>query len=604
MVEVGGRYSLMKRLGVGGMGEVWKAHDRLSGRTVAVKVLRTDIAGAPAAELRFQREIKATARLQGLHGVVPVIDAGSDPKVGLYFVMTLEVGLPMHEAWRHWDHWLQAWPYIEQLLDTLAGAHALGVIHRDIKPDNIFIKSDGDAVLLDFGVARLKDQARSGTSKYDMLGTVEYAAPEQATGARRRIGPWTDLYCFGIVLWEMICGRVPFQASTAIQSLMIRLENTCPPLDPRPGFAIPVGLDAVLQKMLNPLPGDRLVHAVDVRNAFAKLAEGPFEVRTPARPDEPVPSSFPREQPTDDEANRLLAKREARLAYGSDGSLITSPLQCPIPRMPFVGRDRMLLTLSRALDQWWRNPRLGVLVVSGPRGTGKSRLVQELVTPFLAAAQIDGHRHRWTQGRSMREVALTIVSGIGLPDEGLREQADWFLRLHGVHDATVRGRLVDWIRGRSPVDPNAEARLFTRMLKACAQRRPYVLMIDGLHQLNPDVLRLVDAVRARELPMLVILISRDPRPPEGTRQPSWVSKATWTLEPLNTADIDRMLSEVVDLPDSERFHMVQSSRGNPGRLSQNIGSAGTTSELVPAWPRWIVPPADWHPPSPFDPSRM
>ncbi|MCA9548035.1 MAG: serine/threonine protein kinase, partial [Myxococcales bacterium] len=199
-MEVGGRYVLVKRLGVGGMGEVWQAHDRITGQPVAIKVLRTSIAGAPAAEMRFQREIKATARLSH-QGVVPVIDAGNDPAVGLYFVMTLEHGRPLHEAWGDWTSWRDAWPAIEQILDALAYAHAYGVIHRDIKPDNILIDASGDAVLLDFGVARLKDQARSGTSAYDMLGTVEYAAPEQATGSRRRIGPWTDLYCFGIVLY-------------------------------------------------------------------------------------------------------------------------------------------------------------------------------------------------------------------------------------------------------------------------------------------------------------------------------------------------------------------------------------------------------------------
>lgn len=603
MVEVGGRYSLVKRLGLGGMGEVWKAHDRLTGRTVAVKVLRPDIAGGTAAEVRFQREIKATARLHHLHGVVPVIDAGSDPRVGLYFVMTLEIGAPMHEAWANWDDWTDAWPYIEQILDTLAGAHALGVIHRDIKPDNIFIKPDGDAVLLDFGVARLKDQTRSGTSKFDMLGTVEYAAPEQATGARREIGPWTDLYCFGIVLWEMICGRVPFQASSPVQSLMMRLENTCPVLDPRPGFGIPRGLDAVLRKLMSPEPADRFIHAVELRNALARLAQAPIEVRTPARPDEPLPSSFPRENPTDDEAARLIAHRQARLAFGPDGSLITEPLQPPLPRTPFVGRDQMLLTLSRALDQWWRNPRLGVLVVSGARGSGKSRLVQELVTPFLAAAQIDGHRHRWVQGSTMREVGLSLLGGVGLSDDALRKQADWFLRLHDVRDATVRTRLTDWVRGKASVDEGTEARLFTRLLKACARRRPFVLVVDGLYRLDPDVLRMVDAVRARELPMLIVLISRDASTPEGVRQPSWVSRATWTLEPLDEPSLRRIAEEIVDLPADEHHHLVRMARGNPGRLTGSVRTASRVGEVVPAWPRWIQAPSDWDPPTPFDPSH-
>ena len=249
-VLVARRYTLLDRIGVGGMGEVWRTHDQCTGETFAIKILRPPIAAAPAAELRFQREIRAMARLHHPR-IVPVVDAGSDPDVGLFFVMELQNGLPLHEAALRFQGWHDLWPVLDQILETLAHAHSHSVIHRDIKPDNILVDSAGEAVLLDFGVARLRDRARSGTSAYDLLGTVDYAAPEQATGNRRRIGPWTDLYCFGIVLYEIICGRVPFWASSPVQSLIIRLDSGCPGLEPRPGFETPVGLWDVMDRMLS-----------------------------------------------------------------------------------------------------------------------------------------------------------------------------------------------------------------------------------------------------------------------------------------------------------------------------------------------------------------
>ncbi|MCB9526347.1 MAG: serine/threonine-protein kinase PknK [Myxococcales bacterium] len=577
------------------MGEVWQArpHHRAAGghQGPAHQHRRR-----PAAEMRFQREIKATARLSH-QGVVPVIDAGNDPAVGLYFVMTLEHGRPLHEAWGDWTSWRDAWPAIEQILDALAYAHAYGVIHRDIKPDNILIDASGDAVLLDFGVARLKDQARSGTSAYDMLGTVEYAAPEQATGSRRRIGPWTDLYCFGIVLWEMVCGRVPFLVpDQPVQSLMLRLDKTCPPLDPRPGFAIPRGLDQVLMKMMQPHPFDRFTHPVEAREALAALMSAPLEIRTPGPPRRPPRYAPP--EATDDEVGRLLNQRRARYALAPDGSLMTGPLQAPVPRTPFLGRDEILLRLSRALERWWRDPKLGVLILAGPSGSGKTRLVQELTTPFLSAAHVDGHRHHWQNGRSMREVCLSVAGAIGLPDQELREHLDWFLTGHRVIEPDVRGRLIEWAAGRSAPDRVEEARLFARFMQAAGSRRPFVLIIDGLRRLDREVLRLVDAIRAPQLPIIVMLVTRRAEVLEGQHQPRWIEPATWELGPLPGSVLDRILSEVVEVDVRTRQRLIDRAGGWPGTLMTAIRDAARYGDLVPAWPRWIAPPNDWDPPQP------
>ena len=163
------RYVLLDRIGIGGMGEVWRVHDKITRNTVAAKILRPPIAAAPAAEVRFQREIHAMARLNHPR-VVPIMDAGRDTVLGLFFVMELQDGVPLHDASHQWSSWTQLASIADQVLETLGHAHSQSVIHRDIKPDNILVDAQGESMLLDFGVARMKDRARSGTSAYDLLG--------------------------------------------------------------------------------------------------------------------------------------------------------------------------------------------------------------------------------------------------------------------------------------------------------------------------------------------------------------------------------------------------------------------------------------------------
>lgn len=604
-VLIANRYALLSRLGVGGMGEVWRADDRLTNQTVAIKVLRPSIAGAPAAELRFQREIQAMVRLNHPR-VVPIIDAGTDPRVGLFFVMALQRGRPLHEAGKHWTDWRQMWPIVDQVLETLAHAHAHAVIHRDIKPDNILIDQYGEAILLDFGVARLKDQARSGTSAYDMLGTVDYAAPEQATGSRRRIGPWTDLYCFGIVLYEIICGRLPFWASSPVQSLMIRLDNSCPPLDPRPGFVSPVGLWEVLDRMMQPEPFDRFRHAADARAAFAALQDGPYEQLTPG-----IEQSVdfdeedePRESYTDEEGADLLATRQARYAQSADGAPVARQLEAPLRTTTLVGRDNLLLQLSRGLDRWRQNPQPGVLVLSGERGSGKTRLSLELTSPFMAQGDIDGHRHHWRVGPSMRETALSITGAIGLGPDQTRDHLDWWLLGQQINETPRRKRLIEWMLGQiEHLAADEEGRLFADFMRAATRERPFVLTIDGLEDIDEQVLALVYAVRAHRLPVIVLITAVRAATGDELPTPGWLKAANRTLGPLDEEALFRIVDELIELPYDHKVKLVREARGNPKTLLGRIYRMRRLGDVIPAWPRWRPAPPHWTPPEEADIDR-
>lgn len=595
------RYALLNRLGAGGMGEVWRAHDQLTGQTVAVKVLLSSIAGAPAAELRFQREIEAMARLDHPR-IVPIIDAGRDPTVGLFFVMVLHAGRPMQEVGAEWTDWRQMGPVVDRILETLGYAHARGVIHRDIKPDNILIDASGEPVLLDFGVARLKDQARSGTSAHDLLGTVDYAAPEQATGSRRRIGPWTDLYAFAIVIYEIICGRLPFWAPSPVQSLMIRLDHGCPPLEPRAGFATPVGLWSVLDQMMRPEINDRLQHVAEVRRALAMLADAPLEVINPGRAEPRPPGQDVRHDTTmtDDEAEALLSRRGSRVSVNTDIRL-ARPLEPPLRPARLHGREALLERLLESLSRWIRTPQPAVLVMTGPPGCGKSRLVQETLVPWLAGGHLEGHRHFWPSlnvtGHGVRDLALSVAGALGLEVDAARDHLDWWLSGRGA-DAQVRDRLLAWLAPKSEgamvVAPAIELRRMTDFLQHCGHRhRPFVLWLDGLETLDANVLALVSAVRDARLPILVAVTARSATPAPGLAAPPWLTEATRTLRPLPDDAMERIADDLLELRPSERRTLVAMCDGNPQQMLDVINNQRRRGLLIPAWPRWKRAPRGW-----------
>ena len=226
--EIAGRYRLESRLGYGGMSTVHLAFDRRLERRVAVKLLAEHLAEDPTFVSRFQREAQAAARL--VHpNIVQVFDSGLDERSGQHFiVMEYIEGRSCAEILRDegWVEVDEAASIIEQACEGLHYAHRHGVVHRDVKPGNLLRSREGEVKLADFGIAKATEQS-SITQVGSVLGTAAYLAPEQARG--EEAGPPADLYALGVVTYQLISGRLPYEA-TSLTELALKQQHEEPPL--------------------------------------------------------------------------------------------------------------------------------------------------------------------------------------------------------------------------------------------------------------------------------------------------------------------------------------------------------------------------------------
>jgi len=291
------RYQIVEELGGGGMGRVYRAHDTKVGEEIAVKVIKPEIAADKSTVERFKNELKIARKIvhksvgrvydlnedRGTYYITMEYVRGEDLKAFIRSSGQMAVGTSLRVA--------------RQVAEGLAEAHALGVVHRDLKPSNIMIDRDGNARIMDFGIARLVG-ARGITGGNMMVGTPEYMSPEQVEG--EEAGPESDIYSLGVVLFEMLTGRVPFEGETPL-SVAVKQKSEAPP-DPRKlNPQIPPDLDRVILKCLEKDKERRYRSAADV---LADLAGVERSLPTTAHP---LPARKP---PTSKEITVRLPSRK------------------------------------------------------------------------------------------------------------------------------------------------------------------------------------------------------------------------------------------------------------------------------------------------------
>jgi predicted ATPase len=481
-----GRYTLERELGRGGMATVYLARDLKHHRLVALKVLRPELAAALGSE-RFQREIGIAA---GLHHplILPVFDSGSSPGASgaapcLWYAMPFVAGESLRD-WLGRESQLAIDDAVRigcEVAEGLGHAHARGVIHRDVKPENILL-SGGHALLADFGIARALSMVGEDrlTQTGLSLGTPAYMSPEQAAGDDQ-LDCRADLYSLACVLYEMLTGQPPFTGSSP-RAIMARHA-----IDPVPALrtvrsTVPAGLEAAIRRALCKVPADRFASAADLIEALNRGARGSRV--------EPFPGQ---------DVTRPVARRV--------DVPVPSPPALEAPSLALVGRTAEWECLMRAWLAGQRGPPR-CLLVSGVAGIGKTRLVEEFV--------------RWADQQGGAIAASRCYGTVGrLPYAPL---TDWLrspaLRhslstLPQVWRAELAGLLPEV--GMQPSDPAARHdipqaesrhRLFEAMARAIAGApHPLLLVIDDIQWADRDTLEWIRYFLRSEEPLWVLVVA-------------------------------------------------------------------------------------------------
>lgn len=376
-------YEVRECLGMGGFGAVYRAYQPVVGREVAVKVILPQYANQPDFIRRFETEAQLVARLEHPH-IVPLFDYWREPG-SAYLVMRCLHGGSLRNSLDKYGSWSPE--DVSTLLDQLSGAlmtaHRNNVIHRDLKPDNILLDEDQNAYLVDFGIAEDLTSTVTTTKDSAVVGTPAYLSPEQAKSMPPT--PQTDLYSLGIILYELLTGKQPFQADTYVAMIMKHLQESLPPLN-LPDSQLSLSLDAVLQRATAKDAVDRYSSALSLAAAFRKAL-----------------NLSSKKAPTDDD--NLLIMLDPSADNGLDtpyAGLTPTGLVLPEPENPykglrafqeadavdFFGRQSLIDRLLARLQD--SEPYARFLAVVGPSGSGKSSVVKAGLFPALRRDAVYG----------------------------------------------------------------------------------------------------------------------------------------------------------------------------------------------------------------------
>ncbi|KUM72404.1 serine/threonine-protein kinase [Streptomyces curacoi] len=358
---IAGRYRLGESIGRGGMGEVWRAYDEMLARPVAVKLLLPQDSD-PTATSRFRLEAQTAARIDHPN-VVGVRDFGEFEN-RLFLVMELVEGdslagvlarsgaLPADRVAR----------IAAQAAAGLAAAHRQGIVHRDIKPGNLLLDADGTLKIGDFGIARfLDDPGAALTATGQIVGTSLYLAPERALG--KPAGPASDVYALGCVLYQLLTGRPPFQADTAVAILHQHLDAA--PVPPRE-LGVP-GLPAAFENYLLGLLAKDPEHRPAAQQAADWFADGAWQGRpeplpdaaSPSRPRTVVPASPSGAQQVGETSNPttyMLPSAQATVSAGRSRSRSRTPSRSGTRRVAAMAAGAVLFVGAMLLGLLWFSP--------------------------------------------------------------------------------------------------------------------------------------------------------------------------------------------------------------------------------------------------------
>lgn len=366
-------YEILEQIGAGGFGVVYKAYQPIVGRQVAIKIIHPEHANQSEFIRRFESEAQIVAHLEHLH-IVPLYDYWRDPE-GAYLVTRFMRGGSLHDSLRKNEYDLiSTSQLLDQIASALSFAHRNHVVHRDIKPSNILLDEDGNAYLTDFGIAKqlIKIDQESLTSPSMIVGSPDYLSPEQAR--TQQVSPQTDIFCLGLVLYEMLTGEHPFINASPIDRISKLINDPLPEIstyDPHISQAI----NAVIHKATHKIPDQRYADALEMADSFhiaIDLQVDSFEGVSVTPRELPITKPFP----VPEIKNPYKGLRAFQAADERD----------------FFGRENLSRKLLKEITSVGEHGRF--LAVVGPSGSGKSSLVRAGLIPKIQRGEITGS-DRW-----------------------------------------------------------------------------------------------------------------------------------------------------------------------------------------------------------------
>ena len=288
--KLDGRYLIESLIGVGGMANVYKGRDVRTGNQIAVKVLKEEFLDNEELVRRFKNESKAISILNHPN-IVKVYDVSVTDQLQ-YIVMEYIDGITLKEYLKQRNGaltWKEVVHFTTQVLSALDHAHSKGIVHRDVKPQNIMLQADGSIKMMDFGIARFS-RAQSQTVSDKAIGSVHYISPEQAKGDHTDAR--TDIYSVGVMMYEMLSGKLPFDGTGAVSIAIMQISEKPKPLaEVAPN--IPVGLRQITEKAMEKDPADRYQSAQEMLDAIAAFRRDPsisfeYEYNTQDNPDKTI----------------------------------------------------------------------------------------------------------------------------------------------------------------------------------------------------------------------------------------------------------------------------------------------------------------------------
>lgn len=306
------RYKIVETAGSGGMATVYKAHDLITDKDVAIKMMKPDTAANKTNLSRFEREARAAASLNH-QNIVKVVNVGSYQGLP-YMVNEFIDGQNLRQVLdiRGKFSFMEACDIMYQLCSAVMYAHAHGVIHRDIKPQNIFLTSDGTIKLGDFGIATFQDSTHVTRQEF-VVGSVHYIAPEVAQG--NPASTRSDVYSMGISFFELITGRVPFDGDNSVTIAVMHVRNKFPSIE-KFNPKTPEAVENIIYKACMKNPNDRYVSAEMMRKDLEKILKNPtlLEKKQSSFWDFLRPNSSTAQQRREEKAQEKALKQAARAA--------------------------------------------------------------------------------------------------------------------------------------------------------------------------------------------------------------------------------------------------------------------------------------------------